>query len=590
VKGLSLSQTETTEAFDTTEAHLTISANRQWTLTVTDGAGWLSANPTSGGVGETRINFTLAKNETGKQRVGKVAINAIGETEPYQFTINQNPVNVLTGANEWIYSMMSGWYYWNDAVKAATKPANSLAYDEFLNELISELPWSAVQDNSNGEDPPTIDGRYARDANGDLLQPLERDHIYSYIERTAPETRASKSRSATFGFDFIAFYQEVGAVTYYVPLVIWVRDDSPAALAGMKRGTWITRYNGELINRTRLMNLIYQLNLMEGGPTMILTGEDGQTYDLTAVEMTATPILRHEVLLSPGGKKVAYLFYNSFERGDEVGGENSGKWEFDEQLKEVFAGFKAQGAQELVLDLRYNPGGYVSSSQLLSSLAANVNKTMIFAQMQRNAGIRDFLQHEYGWKVPNPEVMYFLDEANSLKLGKVYVLATEDSASAAEMVISSLRGVLGRDNVVHIGTTTNGKNVGMDLIEPLDSEGEKRTIDGYNYEMWPITFKVLNAENFCNYAGGLEPNPPYQTGNYYLEELNGVGAGGPFHPLGDPDEALLKAALDLIDGKPFKPATRADDTAAPKPVRLPKDPRKGGAKYIPQKPVRPATQ
>jgi C-terminal processing protease CtpA/Prc len=249
----------------------------------------------------------------------------------------------------------------------------------------------------------------------------------------------------------------------------------------------------------------------------------------------------------------------------------------------VFEGFKGAGAQEIVIDLRYNPGGYVNSCQVLTSLAGNVNRNMIFAKLKRNDGIRDFVQKQYGERLDNPQEINFYNEANSLKLNKIYVLATGDSASAAEMVINSLRGVLGDENVVHIGTTTNGKNVGMDLVEPLDDKGEKRAIDGYNYEMWPITFKVLNAKDFCNYAGGVKPD-------HYVNEFYDALEHDTLFDLGDPRERLLKAALTLIDGgKPStdpapgtRSATTRDDGTTLRPVAVPQKPGRGGAKYIPE--------
>jgi hypothetical protein len=299
------------------------------------------------------------------------------------------------------------------------------------------------------------------------------------------------------------------------------------------------------------------------------TTGDSRDVSLSAVEMTASPILHHDVLTSAGGKKVAYIFYNQFEHGDNIGTDRNPKYEFAEEMREVFKEFKTRGATELVLDLRYNPGGYVDQCRLLTSLAAEVDRSQVFLKMQRNDNINTVYP-----RVQNPEVLHFLDGSSvpdRLNLRKIYVLTTDDTASASEMVISSLRGV--GIEVVQIGTATNGKNVGMDLLET--------TIDGWDYELWPITFKTLNAEDFSDYAGGFEPQ-------YFIKELlNVLARRDELYALGDPRERLLKAALTLIDGGTVisdsdtrAPVTRADGSSMqllPRPV----DPRRGGAKYIP---------
>jgi C-terminal processing protease CtpA/Prc len=562
--GLSMSAKDgkITVPYDATSTSLSISANREWTLSVsvTEGVNWVTPSVSRGGVGATTVRFDFSPNNDIKARSAKITLHAVGEDNPYECVITQNPVNVLTGVNKWIWDELGGWYYWNDVVKALPQPDNGLAYDNFLEEIVTAAYTAGARDTS--ETPPTMDGYIYNGIH----------YTYSYITQTPAETRsqrgASESVASTFGFDFIAFYSNFEGSTIYLPLVTWVRKESPADKAGLKRGVMIKQYGGEYISRAKLDVFFQQLNRISGSDVMSVTDLDDKTYEITAVEMTSSPILHSEVLTSSGGKKVAYLFYNGFERGDAVGN-SATKFEFEEELRKVFADYKTQGAQELVLDLRYNRGGYVSTCQLLTSLAANVDGNHVFAKMKRNPDIN------LVWKgVPNPQILKFTDESDGMKLDKIYVLATEDSASASEMVISSIRGVLGEDAIVHLGDTTNGKNVGMDYLE--------KTIDGYDYEMWPITFKILNAKDYTNYAGGLKPT-------VYIDELYDVkassqGATGEILAIADPKERLLKAALDMIDGKTVKPDPLPSTRALSKELRRAPsmaDPRRGGARYVP---------
>ncbi len=450
------------------------------------------------------------------------------------------PTNTLSGVNKWIDEELKDWYYWNNAVKSATPPSNSLAYDEFLDKLLLSL--KGAQDNT--ESPPTIDGGYNSDGSR---------FLYSYIERTSATTRASQNEALTFGFDIEAFRIEQNSTGDHINfLVSWVQPDSPADEEGFKRGMWITQYQGEEIYMPQYEKFWNQLHFFQGGNTMTLKDSSGTSYTLTAATASASPIIFHDIVETGSGKKVAYLVYNEFKQGD--------KGTFDAELREIFAQFKADGAQELVLDLRFNPGGAVSSCQLLTSLAANVGPSKIFCKLLYN---KDIPVKEH---FANPSVASFFDEQDGLKLNKIYVLATDDTASASEMFINSLRGV--DIDIVHIGTTTEGKNVGMNLLE--------HSAGGYSYEMWPITFKILNAKDFCDYAGGLEPD--YSKNQYW--DIQYVSRNSPVYELGDPRERLLEAALTLIDG-----GTVTDDvvpartrTATAPLTKKMHDPRLGGAR------------
>uniref|UniRef100_S0DDL8 Putative S41 family peptidase n=1 Tax=termite gut metagenome TaxID=433724 RepID=S0DDL8_9ZZZZ len=551
-KKLSLSKTSVTINAKGQTTEFTIVAKAAWTLTLS--GSWITASPTSGTAESTvTVKLTATPNDGEAMRVSTVTISAAGESEPYIFTVNQSGVNTLTGINKWVYETLEKWYYWNDAVKAATLPSNSLAYDEFLNTLLLDL--DGAQDDT--ENPPTIDGNYY--ANGDR-------YVYSYILQTSA-TRAA-SEETTFGFDIEPFYISKDDANRLGFLVKWVQPDGPADLAGIKRGMWIYQYAGANIYLSQYETFWYQLHYQQGGNTMTLTDDADNEYDLTAASMKVTPILYHDVITSDEGKKVAYLVYNQFERGEVVG---RGDGEYDNDLRELFGEFKAAGATELVLDLRYNPGGYVSSCQILTSLSGAVGASDVFAKLLRNDDIREV------YNVANPEVANFLDEPNSLGLDKIYVLETSYSASASEMVINALRGVLGDNAIVHIGTKTEGKNVGMDLLE--------QTVGAYDYEMWPITFKIMNAKDFCNYAGGLTPN---YLKNEYWDIIN--TEGGVLREFGDPEERLLNAALTLIDGGQVVDDTssRAAQTRAAtgatemkQPAKILNNPRQGGAKYIP---------
>jgi hypothetical protein len=101
--------------------------------------------------------------------------------------------------------------------------------------------------------------------------------------------------------------------------------------------------------------------------------------------------------------------------------------------------------------------------------------------------------------------------------------------------------------------------------------------------MWPITFKVLNADDFCDFSGGFAPD-------IYKDEFWDVkneSGSGEIHELGDTSERLLAAALDKIDGHTVQPDARPGTTRAVdatiQEIPTPDDPRCGGFKYDTQR-------
>jgi deoxyxylulose-5-phosphate synthase len=138
-----------------------------------------------------------------------------------------------------------------------------------------------------------------------------------------------------------------------------VYKNSPAAKAGMKRGDIIIALNGNDITASNYMDLYYSSNAEFGMAVWDKAKNEikpnGERYNLKAEEIYEDPVLLDSVYVF-NGKKVGYLAYAAFDLLSA------------NKLIEVSKKFKSGGIKELILDLRYNGGGYVSTEELLGSL------------------------------------------------------------------------------------------------------------------------------------------------------------------------------------------------------------------------------
>ena len=237
------------------------------------------------------------------------------------------------------------------------------------------------------------------------------------------------------GFE-IDFYEVPGSSTDLYGIVRLVLPGSNAEAAGLQRGQLFYGIDGTQLNTNNFNMLFssdsYIMNLASyddnGTPETTDDSiiQETETVALTKAPYCENPIFKTEIL-DVEGENVGYLMYNGFIS------------DFNSQLNSVFANFKANNVQHLVLDLRYNPGGSVNTSILLASLVTGQFTGEIHSTEQWNGEIQDIFFNQNPENLINrfPNTLNG-SPINSLFLDKVYVLTTGDSASASELLINSL--------------------------------------------------------------------------------------------------------------------------------------------------------
>ena len=347
---------------------------------------------------------------------------------------------------------------------------------------------------------------------------------YSYMEIAPKETEEDKrsamlNRTSTYGMEFVLTNDPTGTSAHTFARILYVLPDSPAEKAGIQRGDWISAINKNRITSDNYQQMI-QGDAISLARNQIVRSENGYAWQAKdtlnvspSIAMEINPFFINTVY-EINGQRIAYLVYNDFSTGPNNDGTES---VYNEQMKQIFTQFKAQSPDAFILDLRYNNGGYLQCAQALGSVLAPAS-----------ALGKDFVNLTFNAQA-NPQVKKFplnTDYASAnLNLNKVYILTGNQTASASEAVINGLIPYMGKDNVVLIGSKTEGKNVAMSSFKN----------DVYGYTLWPVIAHVSNANNEGDYSNGFTPQ-------YELNEFN----ISTWYPLGDPEEYLLKNTLSLI--------------------------------------------
>jgi C-terminal processing protease CtpA/Prc len=351
------------------------------------------------------------------------------------------------------------------------------------------------------------------------LEPLDR---FSFVTTEAESNGLQTGEDVDFGFFIKAASidkaEPYDSVYWYVT---YAYGQSTAGQAGVQRGWYVSKINGTTIGYDQASVDILN-NIFFGTPTSAtfeFTKSDGTTtsLNLSKTSFTSNSVLYKNVL-NAGGKKVGYLVFNQF----------FGQPSRDE-LVQAFNYFQSQSIDELVVDLRYNPGGSVETedtlSNLIAPLAAN-DQTMyqyIFnttLQNNQHQLIRKKLGYGDIFSTSGNTVKF--EKAGSLNLSRVFFIVTDNTASASELLINNLKPYM---DVKLIGDTTYGKPVGFFPI-PI-----------FNYDIYPISFKTVNSAGSADYYTGFAPDK--------------LAADGVNKNWGDVNDPSLAAALQYISTGSF---------------------------------------
>lgn len=281
-----------------------------------------------------------------------------------------------------------------------------------------------------------------------------------------------------------------------------VEPGSPAYGAGIRRSWRITGINGNTTINTNEETIQRIVNAINNSATVqlnLIKPDDSETnISLTAEQYAEKPVYL-DTLYAIAGKKVGYFVYNSF-----LGSIPTIK----NQLAGVFSGFAAENIDELIVDVRYNGGGFVElQNELANYLVPAAGDKEIMLREKHNDKYAEILDTTINFA-----------KKGSLSLSRIFFITTKNSASASELLINSLQPYV---ETKLVGAPTHGKAVGSFNITVGD------------WYIFPISFRILNKNNAGNYFGGLPVEANVRDG---LDR-----------DWGDVEEACLASALHYIE-------------------------------------------
>jgi len=319
------------------------------------------------------------------------------------------------------------------------------------------------------------------------------DTSYSYITtKAASDAFFSDSQFIGFGVS----YRQTSATQLRVSQVF---PDGAAAAAGLARGDYLLTVGGQSVaDLLRTGTLASAFGPEEVGVSIAFSWStpSGVQHEATLTKALVTiPTVSDTTVFDVGSSRVGYVFFRNFVRPSTAA------------LDQAFAELGAEGATDLVLDLRYNGGGLVDVARHLAGLIGGEGTAgQVFVEFHHNDKNTD-----------RDSSLTLEDEDAALDLPRLTVIQTGGSASASEAVVNGLRPFM---TVTTIGARSFGKPVGQYGFEFCDKV------------LYPVAFLVTNSRGEADYFDGIPADCAAP------DDLD--------HGIGDPAEGSLAEALSVL--------------------------------------------
>lgn len=321
---------------------------------------------------------------------------------------------------------------------------------------------------------------------------------WSFAMKQAEWDNVSAGISGDFGLT--VFFRTEGDLR-----VKAVEAASPAGLAGVRRGWRITAINGNTTLTTANASMIVQAIYQSSSASISFQKPDNSTVtlNLSAAQYFENPVVL-DTVYTVNAQKVGYFVFSSF-LGDTASVYNA--------FSRIFNRFASAGVNDVIVDLRYNGGGYVTMAQKLANYLAPAS-----------ANGQAMMTQQFNNKYSQYDETEPFHKLGALNLSRVFFIVSNATASASELLINNLRPYM--DVQLAGPSKTYGKPVGFFPIPAGD------------WYIFPVSFKSVNRNGEGNYYSGLP--------------LNSQVADGLDKDWGNTAELSLQAVLSFIAGNGYR--------------------------------------
>lgn len=370
----------------------------------------------------------------------------------------------MTKENQWIYSTMKDVYLWGDSIKKPSQKDFFQTTNKFFNSIL-----------------------------------VAGDNVSFFTDTVA---------QSSYGFIFANMRDPLGERPSKVySLVLYVEPGSPADIAGLKRGTWISAVGGKALTLSTSNLLSF------GNGTEVVTeyiDSDEENYFWVSSDTLTIPAsvditpaaIPFDSVYSLREKRIGYLLCNSFH------GEG-----FLEESKRVLSGFRSAEVTDIVIDLRYNNGGSLRNAALLASaLVPDASIGTTFCSLKGRNSISDTT---------------YLYEEQPYSFGdkNIYIITGEATTGVAQLFVQSLNATRSMYELMVIGEEGSSAVVYTETIS-----------SPYGFAINPAVAYIHNAQGDRLSSTGIAVD-------YALQELADIKH---IKPLGDQQEYMLYNTTYLI--------------------------------------------
>ncbi|MBY9063177.1 peptidase S41 [Sphingomonas yunnanensis] len=395
----------------------------------------------------------------------------------------------LRARQDWAFSILDEWYRYPELLASNVDPASYTTLDDYVDALTAP----------------------ARAQN--------RDRYFTYVTSASADA-AYFASGKTAGIGVRLAFDANNHL-----FVSEAFENTPALAAGIDRGTQVLAIGTSASNLRDITDIVAKndnaaLNAVfddsTPGSQRVLRVSDAagtRVVSLSTADYSLAPVSPRygAKVLDSGGRKVGYINLRTFIASA------------DDQLRSAFATFRAQGVTDLVVDLRYNGGGLLSTAETFTDLLGGGRST---SDVQAYTSYR-------ASKSSQDRIRYFRQEAQAIAPSRVAFIGTGATASASEYVINALIPYL-HANVALVGSNTYGKPVGqIPFDNPACSDDR----------LLAVSLALQNSARQGDYFNGLATKV----------EASCQADDDVSHALGDPAENALAIALDYIAGRSCTP-------------------------------------